>query len=195
MSWIFLSQYRDTKAIFDLFCKIANFFFFRFRDVIHVLVLQYQRNRCVYSLRKNKDRPIKACVGRVLFYNRFHNTCVSFPMATQFGHNVRRGKCLVLTVVVLIWKKFPTASVRQVFPYRLSFSDRFTQKWRSFPYSKHCTPLVNIRETYEVCQIDVPSSTLYIHKHEYTLTSSTLGCWWRTGSARVSHHVFLCLSL
>ena len=37
-SFMFLSQYRDTKAIFDLFYKIAKVFS-SFRDVIYVSVL------------------------------------------------------------------------------------------------------------------------------------------------------------
>ena len=56
-SLMFLPQYRDTEAIFYLFYKITKVFS-SFRDVI-----------CLYTLRKNEARPIKACIGRVLFYN------------------------------------------------------------------------------------------------------------------------------
>ena len=38
---MFLSQYRDTKAIFNLFYKITEVFS-SFRDVIHVSVLYYK---------------------------------------------------------------------------------------------------------------------------------------------------------
>ena len=40
-SFMFLSQYRDTKAIFYLFYKITKGFS-SFGDIIHVSVLQYK---------------------------------------------------------------------------------------------------------------------------------------------------------
>ena len=55
-SFIFLSQYRDTKAISYLFYEIT-IVFSSFRDLIHVSVLG-----------ENEACPIRACVGRVLFY-------------------------------------------------------------------------------------------------------------------------------
>ena len=41
VSFMFLSQYSDTKSIFYFFYKIPNFLS-SFRDVIHVSVLQYK---------------------------------------------------------------------------------------------------------------------------------------------------------
>ena len=56
-SQMFLSHYRITKAIFHLFYKITKVFS-SFRDVSRVS-----------TLRENEARAIRACVGRVLFYN------------------------------------------------------------------------------------------------------------------------------
>ena len=62
----FMFLYRNTKAIFCLFYKITKVFS-SFRDVIHVCT-----------------RPIRACVGRMLFYNWFYLTLFS-TFSKSFG--------------------------------------------------------------------------------------------------------------
>ena len=72
-SWMFLSQYRDTKVIFYLFYKITKEFP-SFRKVIHICVLQYKMKKastCLCTVRENEARPTKACVGLAMFYNSF----------------------------------------------------------------------------------------------------------------------------
>ena len=72
-SFMILSQYRDTKAIFYLFHKITKIF----PSCLTSFISLYSntkwkwRQPCLNTLRENEARLIKACVGRVLFYNEF----------------------------------------------------------------------------------------------------------------------------
>ena len=69
-SFMFLSQYRDTKAIFYLFYKKPRFFRFFVTSFmsLHSNTKWKWRQLCLCTLRENDARPIGARVGRVLFY-------------------------------------------------------------------------------------------------------------------------------
>ena len=65
-SFMFLSQDRDTKAIFYLLYKIR-----RHSCLCTVIQNENDVNRVsIYNPREDEAHPIRACVGRVLFYKQ-----------------------------------------------------------------------------------------------------------------------------
>ena len=73
----FLSQYRDTKAIFYVFYKTGKFFqiFVGSSMSLYSNTKWEWRQLSLYTLRENEARPIRVCVRRVLFY-KYTYTCL-----------------------------------------------------------------------------------------------------------------------
>ena len=66
-SFMFLSQHRDTQAIFYLLNRDTKVIFYLFYKITKVFS-SFRDVIRVSTVRENEVRPIRDCVGRVLFY-------------------------------------------------------------------------------------------------------------------------------